>query len=441
MSLEILRKGLKDKSEAHALLIAKATTPEAAAADIAALETSTAELEALQKSFDVVEKAEAAAARAARPVTTPAPMNKTPVRAKEHPGDDRAEFTIGVIAGAMAATKAGTYDDVRQALDSNGFTAIGDRFESLSGKQLSSSINSGGILVPPTMSQEIIEFLRPATAFLQNNPRRVPLENGSFYQSGGATGASASYGRENSVPAYSEATFRDVQLFSKQLQGKTAISNLLIKRGVGAIRQFVDLDLRNAMAETMDRAMFVGTGLQNSPTGVYNTPGIGTRNATSSTGPTITQVEADLNWAMNYLSTRNVNLSSAKWTMRLETATFLRSMRDGNGNRYYPEMLGNSPTLNSLPVSITTNLPNNLSDGTNSDNSHLSLIAYDHVLFGEEDAINIRVSTEASYTDAAGNLRSTAERNETVMFAEANHDVGARQLAAIALLNLVRWGR
>ena len=100
------------------------------------------------------------------------------------------------------------------------------------------------------MASEIIEFLRPSTTFLQAAPRRVPLENGSYYQSGGSTGATAAYGRENSVPAYSEPTFRDINLFAKELQGKTAISNLLLKRGVSGIRAFVDQDLREQFPDT-----------------------------------------------------------------------------------------------------------------------------------------------------------------------------------------------
>jgi HK97 family phage major capsid protein len=437
MSLEALRKSLSEKTAGLAALKANVAADTATDADLTALTTATAEVKALSERIDSLVEADAVAAKAAQPVRTPT----APAQAKQHPQDDKAEFTLGVLMAGMAATKAGEASSVREALEKNGFTAIADRFENLSGKQLSSSINSGGVLVPPTMATEIIEFLRPSTAFLQNNPRRVPLENGSFFQSGGATGASASYGRENSVPAYSEATFRDVQLFAKELQGKTAISNRLLQRGVAAIRSFVDIDLRSALSERMDLNLFVGSGLQASPLGIYNIPGIGARNAASTLTPTIAQVDADLNWAMNFLGTRNVNVASAKWTMRFETATFLRSMRDGNGNLFFPEMNNSAPLLKGLPVAITTNLPNNLFDGSNSDNSHLSLVAYDHVIFGEEDGITVRVSTEGSYTDGAGNIRSAVERNETVMFAEARHDVGVRQTAAIALLNLVRWGR
>jgi HK97 family phage major capsid protein len=434
MSLETLRKGLKDKSEAHKLLIEKATAPESSAADIDALNASTAELENLQKSFDAVEKAEAAAARAAQPVKTPVKAEPT---VKQHAVDDTAGFTLGVIMGGMAMVKSGSAPNLREALESTGFTAIADSFENLSGKQLASITATGNLLVPPTMASEIIEFLRPSTTFLQASPRRVPLENGSYFQSGGSTGATASYGRENSVPAYSEATFRDINLFAKELQGKTAISNLLLKRGVSGVRSFVDQDLRSAMAEAMDLNMFLGDGLQNRPLGVYNVPGISTRAAQDAVAPTAAQIDADARWAINALI--NINLAQAKWVMSQETAGFLEDVRDANGNPMYPSMGLANPTFKKIPVLVTTNLPTNLGAGSN--RSHISLTAYNHVLLGEEDGITVRVSDNATYTDAGGNLRSAFERDETVMIAVARHDVGVRHLRSVALLTDVRWGR
>jgi HK97 family phage major capsid protein len=440
MSLEALRKSLKAESDSLDTLRTAASAPEATDADFTALKAQTDKVKGISDRIDAIEAAEKAGAKAAAPVeTSPAEVRRVYAEAA-NPIDKSAGFAIGALMAGAAAVKSGQATSIRAALEENGLGQIADRFEGLSrSKQLSSTINTGGILVPPSMATEMIEFLRPSTAFLSNSPRRVPLVNGSYYQAAGNTGASAAYGAENGVPGYSEATFRDVTLRSKELMGKTAISNALISRGITAIRSFVETDLREAMSETMDRAMFLGTGLQQNPLGVYNVPGIGTRTAANATAPTIAQVEADLNWALNYLGTRNVNIATARWTMRLETATYLRSMRDGNGNRYYPEMLGNSPTLNGIPVAITTNLPNNL--GGSSDGSHMSLIAYTHVLFGEEDGITIKASDVASYTDGGSAMRSAFERDETVMMTIAKHDVGLRHLAAVALLDTVRWGR
>ena len=436
MSLETLRKSLKEKSEAVTNLAQKFALDNSTAEDRTALEAATADLEGVQKKYDLLETAEKAAAGAAKPVSDPVGAKKF-AQVKQHQIDDEPIFITGVAMAGMAAVKSGQFPNLREALDESGFTQIADRLEGMSGKQLQSSVPTGAGLVLPTMAADIIEFLRPQTAFIQNNPRRVPLENGTHFQAGANTGAVASYGKENSVPAYSEATFRDINLFSKELMGKTAISNKLLKRGVTQIRQFVEYDLRSAMSETMDLNMFLGDGAQNRPLGIYNVPGINARAAVDSLTPTVAQIDGDARWAVNSLM--NVPRVGWAWTMSQETIGYLEDLRDGNGNPIYPSMQGDNKTFKGFPVTQTTNLPTNLGVGGN--RSHVSLIAWPHVFFGEEDAIGLRASSEATYTDAAGNLRSCFERDETLMITTASHDAGVRHLRAVAILTDVRWGR
>jgi HK97 family phage major capsid protein len=438
MSLEALRKSLKTESDSLDTLRTAASAPEATDADFTALKAQTDKVKGISDRIDAIEAAEKAGAKAAAPVeTSPAEVRRVYAEAA-NPIDKSAAFTMGAVLAGMAAVKHGHFGSVREALEKSGMVGVADRFEDLSrSKQLSSSQNTAGILVPPTMATEILDFLRPRTAFLQNDPTRVPMENGAYYQAAGNTGASSNYGAENAAATYSEATFRDINLNAKELKAKTAISNTLLSRGVAGIRGFVERDLRRSMSETMDRAMFLGNGQQQVPMGIYNISGIPKQTATNSATPNAAQVDADARWAINSLADGNVNLASARWTMSLQTAGFLEDMRDGNGNFLFPTMQGQDKTWKSLPVSVTTNLPTNI----NGNQSHISLAAYEHVMFGEEEGIVLRASTEASYTDAAGVIRSAAERNETVMFAFAKHDVGIGHLRAIALLEGVRWGR
>lgn len=345
---------------------------------------------------------------------------------------------VGLVMAGLAAVKGGYYDDVGSALFENGYGNVADEL-ALGTKQLQATGGTGGLTVPPSMSSDIIEFLRPTTTFLRLQPRIVPMVNGTFTQAGGNTGGSASYGPENSVPPYSEATFRDINMSVKDLKAKTAISNKLLMFGLPQVRQFIETDLRDVCAETMDLNAFLGDGLQSRPLGIYNIPGIGSTTAVNSTTPTIAQVEADLRWAVNYLATRNVSLSTAKWTMSYQTFGYLQDMRDGNGNFYFPTLQQANPTLKGFPVLVTTNLPTNLGAGSNE--SHLSLIASTHVYFGEQPGLRVKVSDEAAYTDASGNLRSAAEREETVMFMFQGHDFALRHLPAVAVLTGVKWGR
>lgn len=445
MTLEQLRKALKEKSEALAPLKDKVAADGATADDVKALNDAVTEIKAINDRIDALVAADKAAASAAAPVETKTddpenagkPAKRAPAQIRK---DEGALFPFGVLGIALCAVKKGRYENIGKALEHAGFSQVADDFIAAGGqKSLIASGNPGGILVPPTMAADIIEFLRPSTAFLKNMPRRVPMPNGSYFQSGGNTGASAAYGPEGAAPAYSEATFRDLNLSAKELKGKTAISNMLLDFGLPGIRQFVEQDLRDAMAEAMDLNLFAGDGAQSRPLGIYNIPGIGTGAAqVDTTSPTLAQTDAEARRSINYLATRNVPLGSARWTMSYQTAGYLEDLRDGNGNYAYPTMQGPSKTWKSFPVAVTTNLPTNL--GGNGNGAYLSLGAWNHVFFGEAPGIEFRVSDEAAYTDSGGNLRSAAERNETVMFTFMRHDVGLRHLAALWVSTNVRWG-
>lgn len=439
MSLEALRKSLTDKAQALPALKEKVARPDATAEDKAALDSEVAEMTKIAGQIESIEEADKIASKAAAPAASPAaPTARIERRAKA--AEDTGVFSAAVLGIAAAAVKAGKASSIGEVLENAGYAGVVDDFLAAGGqKQLVASGNPGGILVPPSMASEIIEFLRPSTTFLQAGPRRVPMPNGSYYQAGGNTGASAAYGAENAPAAYSEATFRDLNLSAKELKGKTAISNMLLDFGLPQIRQFVEVDLRGAMSEAMDLNLFLGDGAQSRPLGVYNIPGIGTAAATNSTTPTVVQCDADYAKAENHLALANVNLSSVKVTMSRQTARYLADLRDGNGNLIYPSMQGTNKVWKDYPVLISTNLPSNLGGGSNE--SHISFIAWDHVFFGEAPGVEFKVSDVAAYTDAGGNMRSAAERNETVMFTFMRHDVGMRHLAAAYTLTAVKWGR
>ena len=417
------------------------------AEQVAELKKHTDEAIALRKECDdlTAEIASIVAATKATdfvvPATTPAPAAqdvKTPAQVRSTEG----HLKVGIVMAAAAAVQQGHYDSVGKALDESGYGQIASELGvggATVAKQLQATGGTGGLAVPPSMASDLIEFLRPTTTFMQLGPRRVPMPNGTYTQAGGNTGGSASYGPENSVPAYSEATLRDINMSAKELKAKTAISNQLLEFGLPAIRGFVETDLRDVCSETMDLNLLLGDGVQSRPLGLYNIPGIQTKAGYASTTPTIAQVEADLRWLINSLSTRNVNMGTAKWTMSYQTFGYLQDMRDGNGNFYFPTLQMANPTLKGFPVLVTTNLPTNL--GGSSNESHLSLTAATHVLFGEQPGLKVKVSDTAAYTDASGNLRSAAERNETVMFMFMRHDVCLRHLAAIAVLTAITWGR
>lgn len=444
MTLEQLLALLAEKSKALEAMKTKAFGDDATDADLTTLQKALDEIDALQAKIDLAKRAEAVQAKIAKPATAPAEVTPAalPATAKSTDG----VLKVGLLGIAMAATKRGSYASPLQCLEQNGYGALAKEFGDYTeqrrrGDMFSKSLNastavSGGILVPVEMEREIIEFLRPQTAFLAGGPRRVAMPNGSFTQAGGATGANAAYGTELSNAQATEGTFRDIEMIAKELKALIPVSNQFLDFSIEGARAFVEQDLRDALSEKMDNAAFLGSGVAGNPLGLYNIPGVGSRAATNSTTPTLANVDSDLRKCINGM--RNLNKASAKWVMDEVTFGYLQDMRDGNGNFAFPSLQGANPTLKGYPVLRTTNLPNNLGGGGNE--TYLGFVAFNHVLFGEAMGLEFAVSTEAAYYDAGGTIRSAFQRGETLMLAVMRHDFNVRHLRAVQVLTAVKYG-
>ncbi|WP_370677633.1 phage major capsid protein [Pleomorphomonas sp. PLEO] len=397
------------------------------------------EIKEIEAQIKTLEEAEQTLVR-----TSSAPADQSIEQPNQQPAvvKDRHDFKakIGLLAIATAMGANGKSDPL-EVLRKGGYGGLADEFSASTARQKAlnaSSAVGGGILIPENMSEEIIEFLRPQTAFLRGNPRPVPMPNGTFTQAGGATGASASYGTELSNAAATEETFRDINMVAKELKALIPMSNQFLQFSIAGARAFVEADLRQALTETMDSNMFRGDGLQGRPLGLFNIPGIGSNAATNSTTPTVANIDSDLRKAINYLTTRNVSLQSAAWVIGRRTIGYMEDLRDGNGNFVFPTLQAANPTLKRIPVLDTTNLPENLGAGSNE--GVIALIAFGNVLFGEASSLEFRASDQAAYYDAGGTMRSAFQRGETLILGLMQHDVALRHLPAVHTLTAVKYG-
>lgn len=365
---------------------------------------------------------------------------RPPAEVKDKIPDGVTSFGLAAMA-VMRSKRSNGQITPLQVLRDGGFPGLARQFETYAKQRaiVAGNAAAGGLLIPEAMSTEIIEFLRPSTAFLRGNPRRIPMPNGSFNQPGGATGASATYGTELSNAEPTQPTFRDIDMTAKELKALVPMSNMWLDFSIAAARGFVEADLRMAMSETLDLNAFTGDGVAGRPTGIFNVPGIGSGADTYGTAPTYAQTDAAARAMLNYLVTRNVNISSAKWVMGAVAFGYLQDLRDGNGNLIYPSLSQNNPTWKTLPVLVTTNQPENL--GGTGDEGKIGLIAFDHVLFGEAPGMEFSVSTEAAYYDANAVLRSAFQRGETLLLTVMRHDFGLRHLPAVYVRTGVRWGK
>jgi HK97 family phage major capsid protein len=368
-------------------------------------------------------------AAAAKPVAAlpggPAPVASTPAA----PAEKGLTFARMVRTLAAAGGNAFVAQQIAEANGDSGLFA----------NQNTQTGGAGGFLVPEDVSSEIVELLRPASVVMSMNPVVVPMPNGNLTMNRIATGSTASYfGEQQDVPA-TGITHGQFKLSAKKLGALVPVSNDLMRMASTAYDRIVRDDVVTSCALRMDLAFLRGTGTEYSPRGFRNLL-IGTSlealNILVMTAtPDLPKVTNDLGRLELALLNQNVPMTRAGWIMAPRTQMYLMNLRDGNGNYAFPEV--QQGRLRNKPIFLSNQIPTNLGGGTESE---IYLVDAAHIVVGEHMGIQIAMSTEAAYKDAAGTMQAAFSRDETVMRAILQHDINARHLAAIAILTGVTWG-
>ncbi|WP_314435928.1 phage major capsid protein [Massilia timonae] len=373
-----------------------------------------------------VDRAQASAHQPQAPpaASAPAGMPARP-RAPEVPGAGMSRMVRALVAAqgnqqaaAQFALEKGFGDDVAMAL--NTLTP-----------------GAGGVLVPENMAREVIELWRPKSVVRTLGARSLPLTNGNVTLPRLKGGAVVGYiGTETDIPATGQQ-FDDLKLSSKKLAGLVPISNdLLGYSGTNTtVDQIVVDDLSAAMGAREDKGFIRDDGNNNTPKGLrhWALPGF---TFTASAGDTLQKIETDLNKLILALEGVDANLGKPGWIMSPRTFRFLEGLRDGNGNKVYPEMKDGN--LKGYPIGKTTQVPNNLGAGSNA--SEIYFADFNDCFIGEDESLLIDYSKEATYKDGDGNMVSAFQRDQTLVRVIAKHDFGPRHVESVAILTGVTWG-
>lgn len=379
--------------------------------------------------LDRLEDIERRQARAARPAD-PLPGSHAPVAAVPAAPAEKG-LTFARMVRTIAAA-GGNHYVAQQLAEANGDSGL------FAGQQMGQG-SLGGFLVPEDVSTEVIELLRPASVVTAMGPRIVPMPNGNMTTNRRATGANFEYGGETNDAPATGYTYGQVKLSAKKLRGIIPISNDLLRSASTAVDRMVRDDAVSDAAQIQDRFFLRGTGTEYAPKGLryqlVGTSFAGKNILTMTATPDLQKVDNDLGRMELALGNANVPYTGAHWIMSPRTAMYLTNLRDGNGNQVYPEM--SEGRLRNKPVHQTTEIPDNLGGGTESE---IMLVHPTHILVGEHMGIEVAMSTEAAYKDSAGTMQAAFSRDETLMRMIMQHDIGARHLPAIAVLTGVTWG-
>ncbi|ARK91068.1 phage major capsid protein [Burkholderia pseudomallei] len=383
-----------------------------------------------------IERAEAAermAAAAAVPVGPNPAAVAAPAAAAVH-AQPKAPEVKGAKMARMVRALAAARGDAQLAAK----LAIERGF----GEEVAMSLNTlspgaGGVLVPENLSSEVIELLRPKSVVRKLGARTLPLSNGNITIPRLKGGAIVGYiGADTDIPT-TQQQFGDLKLTAKKMAALVPIANDLIKyAGVNPnVDQIVVGDLTAAIGAREDKAFIRDDGTANTPKGLRFWALDGNV-LKASDGSTLQKIETDLGKAILALENADANLTQPGWIMAPRTFRYLEGLRDGNGNKVYPELANGM--LKGYPVGKTTQVPINL--GESGKESEIYFTDFGDVFIGEDETLEIDYSKEATYKDADGNVVSAFQRDQTLIRVIAKNDFGPRHVESIAVLAGVAWG-
>ena len=390
------------------------------------------EFNVLTDKLSRVEAAERMATASAVPVSesaqgiTSPPSISGPFTAKPIPGSNMAQ-----MVRVLAASRGDQHAAAKMAQDAGYNPEVAMALSTV-------TPGAGGVLVPQSFSSEVIDLLRPKSVVRKLGAVSLPLHNGNLTVPRIKGGAVVGYiGSDEDMPS-TDMQFDDLKLSAKKLAALVPISNdLLSYSGTNPnVDRLVVNDLTASVAAAEDLSFIRGAGTGNLPKGLrFWAPAFNV--IVCPPDKELHIVEMALSAIILRLEQANSNLLMPGFIMAPRTKRWLSALRDGNGNKAYPELDLN--LLKGFPVATSTQVPINL--GKDGDASEIYFADFADCFIGEDDAMVIDFSKEATYKDSTGAVISAFQRDQTLVRVIAKHDFGPRHVESIAVLVEVVWGK
>lgn len=426
--IEALRRQRADiNAKVQALAKIEADGTELTAEQLTEFNQLSADFEKLSAQINRLEAAERMNAAQAKPVQA---IVGGGVSAAVHVKPELKQYEGAKMARLAMSIAAGKGD--LQLAEQFAAKEIGDADVAMA---ISTAAGSGGALVPENFHSEVIELLRPRTVIRRLGARSVPLPNGNLTMPRMAGGATSNYVGEGADAKATGANLDDVKLSAKTMITIVPMSNQLIGNAGYNVEQLVLGDMLSAMAVREDKAFLRDDGTDNTPTGFKAVATAASRTKAWSGTATLEAIDAFLDGLILMLMASDSLMINPGWALSPRSYMKLFGLRDGNGNKVYPELA--QGLLKGYPIAHTNTIPANLGTGTNE--SEIYFADFNDVVIGEQDNMTMDFSREASYVDSTGSIVTAFSRNQSVLRLVANHDIGFRHPEGLALGTGVTW--
>lgn len=399
-------------------------------AEFTSLESQISDLSA---KLSRAESAEKSAALSAVPVNEGAQGAQSPPASRMHGGDGKEHIPgakMAQMVRLLAAAQGNQQAAAQMAKD-------GDFGSDVQMALSTVTPGAGGVLVPTNFAADVIESLRPTSVLRKMGVTSLPLNNGNLTMPRITGNTVVTYiGTEQDIPL-TGMTFGDTKLSAKKAAALVPVSNDLLRMsGVNPrVDSLVANDLTVSMGLSEDLHFIRADGSGVLPKGLRHWA-IAQHVLPAPVDPDLAAIDLFLGGLMLRIETANVMMASCGWLMHPRTLRWLQSLRDGNGNKAYPEI--DRMLLKGYPVGLSNQIPVNLGDDGNE--SEIYFVNFADMMIGEDMDLVIDFSKEAAYKDGAGNMVSAFQRDQTLVRVIAKHDFGPRHVECITVGVGVKWG-
>ncbi|WP_125153660.1 phage major capsid protein [Clostridium rectalis] len=285
---------------------------------------------------------------------------------------------------------------------------------------------NAGQLIETQYYSEILPLLYNKTIFDKMGVRRLPMPKGNLTIRKMISGTTAAYIGETKAPKPSFARFASLKLSSKKLSIKTILSNDLIRDASPEADRIVRDDMVMQMRISMDYNVLYGLGTEFTPTGIANAEGV-----TKVTKSEVIDGDKLYSYMVTPLKKANIPMTNLGWVFNPDVFTILYNETFPNGNYKYRDELKNG-RLHGIPFVET----NQIATGTDAKGKvDIFLGDFDQFMIGEQMALEVKTSEDASYYDEEGNLQSAFDNDETVIKGLMIHDFGVAYGKAFTIGN------
>ena len=299
-----------------------------------------------------------------------------------------------------------------------------------------SILADGGALLPPEFSMEIIEELGAKVVVRAMGLTTMPMNTGSLtlpYFDGSAT---AAYVGENQNATASQPTTAQLQLSDKTLAALVPLSNSLLQNGGARVDSAIKNHMVRVFRRKEDVTFIRSPGTANEPKGMLY-QAIAANKFDANGTVSVANVTVDAGKAIGKLQDLDVDLDDgAGWIMSPRSWRYLHQATTTTGDRVWRDELDKG-TFEGFPYSFTSQIPNNLGGGTESE---VYFASFKTMVLGENETLEIAVFPGGAYYDGS-QVVSGISQNQTVVRLLAHHDLGCQQRGQeIAVMEAVKWG-